>query len=489
MLLIYLYNAINILLLPLYILLIFIRIIKAKDNWSSFKQRLGFASKQRLFREHIPFSSLNQTLDSSEVLLEIPFKEGSGIRLLSKLANEEQMHHSVLKVREDLSTGMTTQLPLVVEFGKQSIVWIHAASVGESMVAITLIRALSVSYPKYNFLVTTGTLSSAQILEKSLPKNATHQFTPMDNLLVVRRFLNHWKPDLGIFIESELWPCLITQAANKCDLILVNARLSDKSYRRWLRSQWLFKLIIDKFKKVIVQSKTDLYKYQQLGCSHPINLGNLKFANKELDVDQPTLQSLKNLFGDKKIFVAASTHKEDEDVTLQIITDFKQTKVDYFPIIVLRHPERKDELAAQCHKLGLKFSIRSSQPLPSLDDDLFIVDSFGELGLFYSLAFIVFVGGSFKRGGHNLVEPAYFDNIILLGPDMSNFQNIADEMIEKQSAIQVQNVNELESKIKFFLNTDNTEQADKYKKNALEFVSDRKETLSNYLKEIDRFLR
>ena len=414
------YNAINLLLLPLYILLLFVRIIKAKDNWISFKQRLGFACKKRLA-------------------------------------------------------------------GK--LLWIHAASVGESMVAITLIRALAALYPKYNFLVTTGTLSSAQILEKSLPQNASHQFTPIDNFLVVRKFLNHWKPDLGIFIESELWPCLITQAASKCNMILVNARLSDKSYKRWKRNQWLFKLIIDNFKKVIVQSKSDLYKYQQLGCSDPINLGNLKFANKELEIDQQALLSLKNLFGNKKIFVAASTHKEDEDVTLQVITEFKQTNIDYFPIIVLRHPERRDELAAQCNKLGLKFSIRSNQTLPSLDDDLFIVDSFGELGLFYSLAFIVFVGGSFKRGGHNLVEPAYFDNIILLGPDMSNFQNITDEMIYKQAAFQVQTGNELAVKIKFFLNTNNTKEGAKYKKNALEFVSDRKKTLSNYLKEIGRFLQ
>ncbi len=420
MLLIYIYNVINILLLPLYMVLIFIRILKAKDNWISFKQRLGFTCAQRL-----------------------PGK----------------------------------------------LLWIHAASVGESMVAITLIRALSVSYPKYNFLVTTGTLSSAQILEKSLPQNATHQFTPIDNFLVVRKFLNHWKPDLGIFIESELWPCLITEASNKCNLMLVNARLSDKSYKRWQSKKWLFKLIIDSFKKIIVQSKTDLYKYQQLGCSNPINLGNLKFANKELDVNKQKLLSLKNLFGDKKIFVAASTHKEDEDVTLQIITNFKQAKINYFPIIVLRHPERRDELACQCHKLGLKFSIRSSRQLPLLDDDLFIVDSFGELGLFYSLAFIVFVGGSFKRGGHNLVEPAYFDNIILLGPDMSNFQNIAEEMIEKQSAIQIHNAEELALKVKFFLNENNMLEADKYRRNALEFVSDRRETLNNYLREIGRFLQ
>jgi 3-deoxy-D-manno-octulosonic-acid transferase len=419
MVLIYLYNIINLLLLPIYILLIFIRIARGKDTLLSFKQRLGFACQIR-------------------------------------------------------------------PSGK--ILWIHAASVGESMIAVTLIRALSLLHPKYNFLVTTGTLSSAQMLEKNLPKNAVHQFTPLDNLLVVRKFLEFWKPDLGIFIESELWPCLVTEAASKFNLILVNARLSDKSYKRWQSNKGLFKVIIDNFKKVIVQSKSDLYKYQQLDCIDPINLGNLKFANKELEVEHPMLQSLEKLFANKKIFVASSTHKEDEDVMLKMIADFKESKTDYFPIIILRHPDRREEVAAHCRKLGLNFSMRSSRQLPSLDDDLFIVDTLGELGLFYSLAFIVFVGGSFAQGGHNLLEPAYFNNIILVGPDMSNHQDIADEMIKNQAAIQISSTEELELKIKFFLDSDNVDQGEKYRKNALTYVKERKEMLTNYLQEIDKFL-
>jgi len=364
----------------------------------------------------------------------------------------------------------------------------HAASVGESMVAITLTNALSAIYPKANFLITTGTLSSAKILEKSLPKNAIHQFVPLDNLIIVKKFLAHWQPNLGIFIESEFWPCLISESAKKFDLILVNARLSDRSYNRWLNRKNLFNLIASNFKLIATQSLTDLNKYQKLGYKNAINLGNLKFANKELEVNKEQLLSLQKIFQNKQILIASSTHVEDEEITLQIIHDFKQKKIDYYPIIVLRHPERRDEISKKCRELNLTFSLRSQNKTPSIKDDLYIIDSFGELGLFYSLSDITFIGGSFKRGGHNLVEPAYFDNAIILGPDMSNFQNIATDMINHKSAIQINNQEELASKILFLLDKKNQKTSNELKSNARDFVDNREETITNYLEEIKKFL-
>ncbi len=369
------------------------------------------------------------------------------------------------------------------------LIWMHAASVGESMVAITLVKALNKLHPGSSYLITTGTLSSADILTRWLPANARHQFTPIDNLIIVKKFIAHWKPDLGIFIESEFWPCLISESAKKFDLVLVNARLSDKSYARWQKRKALFQNIVNNFKNVIVQSKTDLEKYQNLGCNKILNLGNLKFANKELEVDKGKLQKLQKIFSNKKIFVASSTHREDEEVTLSIIQDFKQKNINYYPIIVLRHPERRDEIARQCVKLGLSFSLRSSGNLPSLEDDLYIVDSFGELGLFYSLAFMSFIGGSFKHGGHNLVEPAYFDNIIIFGPDMSNFQNIADDMISSKAALQINNSAELADRIEFFLDKNNKKDASEFSNNARNFVDNREETLARYIAEIEKFLK
>ena len=394
----------------------------------------------------------------------------------------------IFKNKDNAKSAIQRLGVIEIKRPKGKLIWMHAASVGESMVAITLTKALNKLYPNVNFLITTGTLSSAKILEKSLPESATHQFVPLDNIIIVKRFLSHWKPDLGIFIESEFWPCLVSESAKKFDIIVVNARLSDKSYSRWMDRNKLFNTIVSHFKLIATQSATDLKKYKDLGCEKAINLGNLKFANKELDVDENQLKDLKNIFQNKQIFVASSTHAEDEEVTLQIIKDFKKDKVDYYPIIILRHPERRSEISKKCRDLGLSYTLRSENKSPSLQDDLYIVDSFGELGLFYSLSNITFIGGSFKRGGHNLVEPAYFDNIIILGPDMSNFQNIATDMIQGGCAIQITDKEELATKILFFLDRSNEKKSLELIGNARKFVENREETLDNYLKEIKKFL-
>ncbi len=420
MFLVYIYNLLNIVFFPLYILLFLIRILKKKDNWNSLKERLGFFSKKR--------------------------PEGQ-------------------------------------------LIWLHAASVGESMIAITLVNSISAKHPESKFLVTTATLSSANILDKSLPSNAMHHFVPLDNVVIVKEFLEYWKPSLGIFIESELWPCLVTSSAARFNILLVNARLSDNSYKNWQRMAWFFSFITGKFNKVLVQSDTDLEKYQYLGCKKAVQIGNLKFANKELKVDQDQLVTLKNKFNNKKLFVAASTHKEDEDVILKVIYKLKLENIDYFPVVILRHPERVEDVIAECNKMGMSVASRKNDVLPDLNKDIFIVDTFGELGLFYNLATIVFVGGSFKRGGHNLLEPAYFGKVILLGPDMSNFQNIADEMIKNEAAIQVEDINELEEKMKYFLSNQSANLATKLGQNALGYVENKEKVIENYLKEIGEFLK
>ncbi len=415
------YNIINILILPLYFLLLFIRILKKKDTINSALQRIGFITYPKRY---------------------------------------------------------------------DNLIWLHAASVGESIAAITLINALSKKYPNYYFLITTGTLSSANILKKTLPSNAFHQFVPLDNIISVNIFLKFWRPKMAIFIESELWPCLISSAACKMNLLLVNARLSDKSFKIWLNYKWFFRQITSKFNIVIAQSKTDYDKFQQLGCDNVINLGSLKFANESLNVDISDLNDLKNLFKDKKIFVAASTHKEDEEIILAMINNLKNEQLDYFPIIVLRHPDRRDEISALCDKFKLKYSMRSNIKTPQAEDDLYIIDSFGELGLFFTLAELVFVGGSFtfKHGGHNLLEPASFNNMIILGPDMSNWQNITDQMLDCKAVVQVQNLDELTIKVRYFLSDDHINQAQSYKLNALNYVNQHKQTLDLYLTEIDKYL-
>ena len=469
-----LYNLINIILFPCYIVLLLVRVIKGKENFKSLKSRFAIYTAKRK------------------------------IRVLLKLATKEQMlgtyrtqNRSVLNAREDSSTGATTQMPLEVEFQKNStekLIWIHAASIGESMIAMNLINELKKKYKNLDFLVTTGTLSSANIINKWLPTDVYHEFTPLDNFFIVRRFYQYWQPTLGIFIESDIWPTLVSCSATKCKLLLLNARLSDKSFQNWQKFPKIFKLLTNFFSYIAVQSKIDLEKYQSLGCYNVENLGNIKFANKELKVNKKELEALQNLFRDKKILVAASTHSEDESIILNIICKFKEKKLDnFYPIIILRHPERADEVSMACKRLGLKHSLRSAKIEHNiLEDDLYIADSFGELGLFYSLSNITFIGGSFNIGshvgGHNLLEPAYFDNVIIVGPNMSNFQNITDEMVKNKACVQINNSEELERQILFFLQEKNVKTGQEYADNARKYVKAREEILTNYLEQIDNFL-
>lgn len=208
------------------------------------------------------------------------------------------------------------------------------------------------------------------------------------------------------------------------------------------------------FSYIAVQSKIDLEKYHSLGCHNVDNLGNLKFASNKLSANEAELESLKKIFSSKKFFIASSTHEMDETVLLDIICQFKKQGIDdFYPIIILRHPERAHEISMVCKKMWLKYSLRSSRINHNLlEDDIYIVDSFGELGLFYSLSYITVIGGSFKKGGniggHNLIEPAYFDNMIIVGPNMSKFQSITDEMLAEKACIQVSSSEEL--KIRFY---------------------------------------
>lgn len=369
-----------------------------------------------------------------------------------------------------------------------TLIWLHVASVGEANIALTLIESLNASDNKLNFLITSGTVSSAEILSKKIPKNVVHQFVPIDNPIFVKIFLNHWRPNLSIFVESELWPCLINEASKKCPLLLANARLSDRSFHRWQKLRYFFRQIAKCFSNIIVQSEIDFKKYSELGAKNILNYGNIKFANKKLVVDDIELTQLKTHLYGKKIIVAASTHSEDEQVLLRIITKIRKQHPESYFIVILRHPNRRTEVAKFCHQLGLSHSIRSSFKLPILSDDLYIVDSFGELGLFFSISDITFVGGSFAQGGHNPIEPAHFGNVILFGPDMSNCRSIASEMVEHKAAIQIHNQQELEDKLLYFLDNYSADEISQLRFNAVKYTGKYQMTLSNYLEIIKKYI-
>jgi 3-deoxy-D-manno-octulosonic-acid transferase len=365
------------------------------------------------------------------------------------------------------------------------LIWLHAASVGESMVAMTIVKLFTITHPDYHFLITTKTCSSSRILKQNLYHNVIYQFVPTDNFLAVRRFVNYWRPCLGIFIESELWPCLVNAASSQMKLLLVNGKLSESSYKLWKRAPFFFSAIINKFALIITQSDNDLQKFQKLGYDKAIKLDNMKFINEVLVADQDKLQKLEEQIGHQPVLVFASTHESDEIVILKVISRLRG-KLNYYPIVVPRHPHRASQISEMCKQIGLSYSLRSNQD-DFMKRDLYIVDSFAELGLFYRISKAVFVGGSFKGKGHNIIEPAYLDNIILFGPDMSSFQNIADEMIANQAAIQVYDETELEKQIQHIF-SDQEARFAKYSANALIYANSKKENALKTIQYIESYL-
>ncbi|MCC8377052.1 MAG: lipid IV(A) 3-deoxy-D-manno-octulosonic acid transferase [Rickettsia endosymbiont of Graphium doson] len=369
------------------------------------------------------------------------------------------------------------------------LIWIHAASVGESMIALNLVDNISKHFPEVRFLVTSWTQSSAKILSFKLPKIATHQLLPIDNIIFTKIFLNNWKPDLGIFIESELWPGTINEAAKQCKLLLVNARMSDKSFKSWKKRKGFFQLIVKNFSEVIVQSERDLQKFNELGISNTTNLGNIKFANEKLLVNQEELIKLSEHLKNKQIIVFASTHPEDEEIILPIIKNLKKQVINCYIILIPRHPERVKSILDNCIAQDLSANAKSQNDLPILTDDLYIVDRFGEMGLFFSIASISFIGGSFKQGGHNILEAAHFSNCIIFGPDMSKNTDIAKGVLQSKAAIQIKSGEELLNMLEYLLDPNNSRELKNYQENSLKFVEENQKILDKYLQIIKKFFQ
>lgn len=375
-----------------------------------------------------------------------------------------------------------------MEIKERKLIWIHAASLGESVAVLSLIDNINKTSMTVSFLVTSGTVSSAKMLKEKLPKNAVHQFIPIDNIIFVSKFLKNWRPHLGIFIESELWPCLISEGSKYCDLLLLNARISDKSFKKWRKINYFFQYIMKFFKEIIVQSNVDFEKFKQLGVSNIVNLGNIKFTNKKLAVNEQELLALSRHLEGRRVIVLASTHLEDEQILFNIIKPIRQKYPDCYFILIPRHPERVNEISKNCNQRNLYYAIKSEQNLPVLTDDLYIVNKFGELGLFFSIAYISFIGGSFKQGGHNILEPAYFNNCIIFGPNMSNSADISKQMLKNQAAIQIQNESELAFKLEYFMTDIGEEESMFYKARALKFVGKNQQILQDYLGVIEKYI-
>jgi 3-deoxy-D-manno-octulosonic-acid transferase len=305
------------------------------------------------------------------------------------------------------------------------LLWLHAASVGETLSILPVIEALAARDPALRLLVTTGTVTSAELLAKRLPPalapRVAHRFAPLDVPAWAARFLEGWRPDAAAFVESELWPNLLGEAAARgIPLALVNARISPRSFARWRRFPATSAALLGRFRLVLARSDEDRARLEALGAPGATAPGDLKFAAPPLPAEPAALAALRAAIGERPVFLAASTHPGEEALAIAAHRAAAPRVPGLLTILAPRHPERGAEVAAEA--AGLSVNRRSQGALPGPGTEIHVADTLGELGLFYRLAGVAFVGRSLAgRGGQNPLEPARLGCPILVGPHTGNF--------------------------------------------------------------------
>lgn len=306
------------------------------------------------------------------------------------------------------------------------LVWFHAASVGETNTVLPLIKRILDEHPQCTALLTTTTVTSARLAAERLPPRTIHQFAPIDLAGPANRFMRHWRPDLAVFTESELWPNLLIEARRSgARLVLVNGRMSQRSFSRWQSLPKAIGYLLGTFDMCLAQSDMDARRLEALGAHAVIRTGNLKF-----DAPPPPAPPIETkTFGlrvrNRPCWVAASTHAGEEEIVADAHSKIGGRFPNLLTIIAPRHPDRGDEIESMLTDRGFKVARRSRAGTPGPDTQIFLLDTIGELGLVYSNAKIAFMGGSLIRhGGQNPIEPARLGAAILHGPHVGNFSEI-----------------------------------------------------------------
>lgn len=306
------------------------------------------------------------------------------------------------------------------------LLWLHAASVGESGVALALIEALAARDPALSFLVSTGTRTSADLVARRAPARTMHVYAPLDRIDAVRRFYAYWRPDAGVFLESELWPnLLLLGQARGARLALVNARMSPKSLRRWTRWSAAGRRLLGAFAVVTAADARTAAALTQLRKSDVPLRGNLKLAAPAPHVEPGARAALAAEIGARPMWLAASTHEGEDEIALAAHAKLRTETPNALLVIAPRHPERGEAIAELAGGAP-----RRSRFEPIKHAPVYVADTLGELGLLYDLAPVALVAGSLRPElkGHNPIEPAKLGAAILTGPHVESFQDVFDQL-------------------------------------------------------------
>lgn len=371
------------------------------------------------------------------------------------------------------------------------LIWIHAASVGEAQSALILLDLLLKKNAGIHILMTTGTISSASLMQKNLPSNVIHQFYPLDHPRWVKSFLDHWRPNLVLWMESELWPNMLGAIKKRnIPAILVNARLSEKSFSRWSWIKSSAQKMLSAFSLILAQSEKEALRYRMLGAGNVTSTGNIKYSAKPLGFSSDDLKNLHAKTYNRPLWLFASTHKGEEEMACRIHQKLKNSIPGLLTLIVPRHPDRRAAILQSCQKYNLAMSLRGAEKnLPDENTDIYIADTFGELGLFYRLSPVACIGRSFSDdggGGHNPIEAAQLNCVVLHGPGVQFQKELYNEMNDAGVAFSLKNESELASSVHEFLS--NPEKLEAAQKNALNFTLTKTKVIDEILERIDPFL-
>ena len=364
------------------------------------------------------------------------------------------------------------------------LIWFHAVSVGELLSVIPLIKELEKRKKVSQILLTSSTLTSANLFEKFNFSKTVHQFFPIDNNFFVKRFLNYWKPNLVVFVDSEIWPNMILNLKKRSiPRILLNARISSKSYRKWKLLGSFSSQLFQAFNFTYPQNLESLKFLKKFDVKNIKKIGNLKFTQNDIEKKRID-KSFKNFIRHRRVWCAVSTHPGEEKICAEIHKKLLTKYKDTILIIIPRHTNRLDQIQRELMELNLNFHIRSNKKMINKKTNIYLVDTYGETDLFFDICKNVFMGKSFLvDGGQNPLEPARKNCKIFYGPKISNFTEIYSYLTKKNIAFKVKNSNNLYDKLNYLLG-----QSKKGGKQDNKIRKIGNKVLKDSVKEIERFI-
>ncbi len=334
---------------------------------------------------------------------------------------------------------------------KGNLIWFHGASVGELLSVVPIIKYYEKKKYIDQILITSSTVSSAKVLKKFKLKKTIHQFYPIDHLYFTNKFLKFWKPRLAVFIESEIWPCMFKNLENKnIPLVLLNARLTKKTFNRWMKIKSFAQSTFDKIKFSFPQNKETKLLLKKINTKNIKDLGNLKFIQNKLSKKNKLNKNLIQEFKKRNVWVATSTHFGEEKLCAETHIKLKKRVKNLTTIIIPRHIHRVDQIIEELKKFNLSIDVHSSKKNKLKNTDIYLVDTFGDTQHFHQIASSVYLGGSYiKRGGQNPLEAARYGARILHGPNIDNFRDIYKKLRSLKISMKITSPEKLASLIIF----------------------------------------